>query len=194
MRVPFRSRGLEGFWVPRGFTKHVLSSDAATRAARCDEAQIHPEVPGQLAHRWNSGNPAVRSDPVFRPINRGLGRQFESLGVQPPHNRCRFRRRSRFDRGAIGVTNYGQDFPHKNRFARGHRQLQDSAGPWRRNLHYRLVGFHLDKRLIRTHPIALGHQPTYDFTLRNAFAYVREAKLQGHASTFSQYPPPSRVE
>ena len=119
----------------------------------------------------------------MRPGGRRLGRQLQGFGVQPSHDRRRFRLRRIAGFGAIGLADDRQDFSHLNRFARRHRQSQNGAGARRRNLHHGFVGFHLDQWLIGPHLVALRHQPAHDLTLGNAFSHVREAEFQGHAFT-----------
>ena len=76
----------------------------------------------------------------------------------------------------VGVDHV-QDGSGLDHVAFGGALLDDDTGAWSGQLHRRLVGHHLDHRLVLGHAVADGDQPLRDLGLGQSFAYVRESEL-----------------
>ena len=143
---------------------HVVLRDAAARPAARDRAEVDSEL------LRDSANERCRPH-----LGRGLAR------------RCRLLRRSLFRarllhvcrRGAV-LADHDQHGPDRHDLALGHEDARDLPGRRRRNLDRRLVGLHLDERVVLGDLLALGDEPARDLALGQALAEIGELELVRH--------------
>ena len=176
--------------------RHLLDD----RAADAPDRDAAPVLGGRGSRR--GGANVVLHDPSARPAPAETDQLDAELpgqlpdGRRRPHRRLRVGRYDRDDRLARGLRllaavdgaqellprfadhhDHGADRCH---VALLHQDLEHRPGARRGDLDRRLVGLHLDERLILVHLVALGDEPAGDLGLGEAFSQVRQLELVGH--------------
>src|SRR5205807_1528563 len=81
---------------------------------------------------------------------------------------------------AVVVADHDQHRSDRDDLALGHQDPRDLAGRGRRDLDRRLVGLHLDERVILGDLLAFLDEPARDLAFRQALAEIRELELVRH--------------
>jgi hypothetical protein len=143
---------------------HVVLGDPALRPCACDRLEVDAELLGQPADQRRRPN-------AFRTATQCLSLCLSlclSPGLVPG---CR---------GAV-FADHDQNGSDRHDVALGDQDPRDLAAGRRGDLDRRLVGLHLDERVVLVDLLSLGDQPTGDLALGQPLTEVRQLELVGHA-------------
>ena len=164
---------LRGRWrgggAAQGGALHVVERDPATRPAARDRREVNAVLLRGLA-RGRDGLDAARR------IGDGRQGRHGSRGSV----RARRARRMRCDGRLPRHLDLDEHVAHGHGRALRGAEAHDDARARRRNLDRRLVGQHLDQRLVLDHDVTDGDAPGDDLRLGDALSDVRQLELECH--------------